>query len=134
MGTVANVFEHPVTPFVAEFVGMKNVFPATFDDARCVVGDLSLELEAPPGITHGHLAIRPEDVVVRKEAFSGNGMIVLQGNVLGVMDRGPYHEVLIKRGEVTFTAMISKSDLFGLALSKSKDVHIGIRTSSIHVF
>ena len=134
VGTVADVFEHPVTPFVAEFVGMKNVFPATFDDARCVVRDLSLELEAPPGITQGHLAIRPEDVIVRKEAFSGNGMTVLQGKVLGVMDRGPYHEVLVKRGEVTFTATISKSDLFGLALSKDSEVHIGIRTSAIHVF
>jgi molybdate/tungstate transport system ATP-binding protein len=134
VGTVADVFEHPVTPFVAEFVGMKNVFPATFDDARCVVGDLSLALETPPGIAEGHLAIRPEDLIVRKDAFSENGMTVLKGKVLGVVDRGPYHEVLIKRGEVTFTAMISKSDLFGLALSKNNDVHIGIQTSSIHVF
>ena len=134
VGTVADVFEHPVTPFVAEFVGMKNVFPATFDDARCVVGDLSLELEAPPGISKGHLAIRPEDVIVRKEAFSGNGMIVLQGKVVGVIDRGPYYEVMVRAGRVTFTAVISKSDLFGLALSENKNVYIGIRTSSIHVF
>ena len=35
---------------------------------------------------------------------------------------------------VTFTAVISKSDLFGLALSENKNVYIGIRTSSIHVF
>ena len=134
VGTVADVFEHPATPFVAEFVGMKNVFPATFDDARCVVGDLALKLEKPPGFTEGHLAIRPEDVIVRKEAFSGNGVTVLQGKVIGVMDRGPYHEVMVKRGEVTLTAMISKSDLLGLALSRNSDVHIGIRTSAMHVF
>jgi len=93
-----------------------------------------LELEKPPGVTEGHLAIRPEDVIVRKEAFSGNGMTLLRGKVIGVTDRGPYHEVLVKRGEVTLTAMISKSDLFGLALSRNSDVHIGIRTSSLHVF
>jgi len=45
VGSVSDVFERPATPFVADFLGMKNVFPATFEGTRAIVDGLELRLE-----------------------------------------------------------------------------------------
>ena len=42
-----DIFRRPTSLFAAEFVGMKNVFPATFKDDRAIVGDLTIQLEGP---------------------------------------------------------------------------------------
>ena len=134
IGPVSEVFQRPATPFVAEFVGMKNVFPAIFKDSNALVDDLELHLEATPEENKRYVAIRPEDIMIRKDKISGNGINIFQCKVSGITDRGPYHEVSARTGEVVFRAMLSKSDLFELELHKGKDVHISFRSSAIHVF
>ncbi len=133
VGRISEVFRYPATPFVAEFVGMKNVFPAIFKDTKALVENVGLDLEVPAGIHKGQLAIRPEDIMIRKEKFSGNGMNVFQGKVLDVINRGPYHDVSVRIGDVIFSVMLSKNDLFELELHNEKDVYISIPASAIHV-
>lgn len=134
IGPVSEVFQRPATPFVAEFVGMKNVFPAVFKDRAAVVDDLELHLSGLPGRDKQHVAIRAEDIVVKKERLSTNGNNVFPGKVLEVIDRGLYFEVSVRVGKVVFRAMLTKSALFELNLREGKDVHIEVRSSAIHVF
>ncbi len=134
IGPVSEVFQRPATPFVAEFVGMKNVFPAVFIDTMAVVDDLELYLEAPPGRNKRYVAIRAEDIVIRKEKLCENALNVFQGKVLGLTDRGLYHEVSLTTGGVIFRALLTKSALFEMKLPEGKDVHITIPSSAIHVF
>ena len=134
IGPVSEVFKRPITPFVAEFVGMKNVFPAAFRDTTAMFDDLELYLEAPAGPDKHYVAIRSEDIMIRKKKINGNGMNVFQGEVLDVNDRILYHEVSVRIGRVIFKAMVSKSDLFEMRLSETRKVNIAIRSSSIHVF
>ncbi|MBW1700926.1 MAG: ABC transporter ATP-binding protein [Deltaproteobacteria bacterium] len=133
VGRISEVFRHPATLFVAEFMGMKNIFPAIFKDTKALVENVGLDLEVPPGIHKGLLAIRPEDIIIRKKKFSGNGMNAFQGKVLDVIDRGPYNDVSVRIGDVIFSAMLGKNDLFELDLRNGKDVHISIPASAIHV-
>ena len=133
-GLVSEVFQRPATPFVAEFVGMKNVFPATFRDTKAVVDDLELYLQSPPERDKRYVAIRAEDIVISKEKVSGNGINVFQGKVLELTDRGIYHEVAVRTGNVIFRAILTRGALFEMKLPEGKDVHIAIRSSAIHVF
>ena len=134
IGPVSEVFQRPATPFVAEFVGMKNVFPGTFKETIAVVDGLELELPSPPARDKRYVAIRSEDIVVSKEKLSGNGLNVFQGRVLEVIDRGLYYEVSVRTGKIIFKAMLTKSALFEIKLPEGKDVDIAIPSSAIHVF
>ncbi|MFV9646380.1 MAG: ABC transporter ATP-binding protein, partial [Desulfobacterales bacterium] len=43
IGSIAEVFHKPSTPFVAGFVGMKNIFPAIFNGNKAQIGELAIK-------------------------------------------------------------------------------------------
>jgi iron(III) transport system ATP-binding protein len=67
VGTPREIYETPVTPFVADFIGKVNVLAATAEGGgRFRVGSLSLAV-ARPDVASGtavKLYLRPEDVAV----------------------------------------------------------------------
>jgi iron(III) transport system ATP-binding protein len=68
IGTPAQVYGEPATPFVADFVGKTNLLPATRAGADGVqVGEQRFQCPVMDGVANGALRIffRPEDVVVR---------------------------------------------------------------------
>jgi len=134
VGSVSEVFRKPITPFAAEFVGMKNVFPAVFNGTRVLVDDLEMQIESLPSGRERYVAIRPEDIVIKNKMTFGNDFNVFKGKVLDVTNRGPYHEISTRTGNVIFKAMLTKSDLFEMRISETKSVNIAIRPSDIHVF
>jgi molybdate/tungstate transport system ATP-binding protein len=134
VGRVSDVFERPATPFVAEFLGMKNVFPANFEGTIANVDGLNLHLEKPAGSHESYVAIRSEDIIIRKDKISENGMSIIQGKIADIIDRGLFHEVSVNTGKVVFRSTLSKRDLFSLNLSEKRDVYIAIRSSNIHTF
>jgi len=133
-GPVSDVFERPATPFVAEFLGMKNVFPATFKGPMANLDGIKLPLEKTPGNHESYVAIRSEDIIIRKDKISENGMSMIQGKIVDIIDRGLFHEVSVNAGKVVFRSTLSKRDLFLLNLSERRDVFIGIQSSNIHTF
>jgi len=134
IGPVSEVFQRPITPFVAEFVGMKNVFPAVFEDTRAVVDNIELRLEIPPGKDKHYVAIRAEDIIIGQEGFSQESPNVFQGRVLNIMDMGLYHQVSVGIGEVIIKAVLTKSNLFEMNLVDKRDISLEIRPSLVHVF
>jgi molybdate/tungstate transport system ATP-binding protein len=133
-GAVAEVFQRPSTPFVAEFVGMKNIFPVIFDKGKALMEELVLKVEAAPAMGSGHIAIRPEDIVLRKVGVSENGINLLRAKVLNIIQRGPYYEVSAGTGKIVFQTILSKSDLLEMMVTEERDVYLAIRTTDIHVF
>ncbi|MGD8449315.1 MAG: ABC transporter ATP-binding protein [Desulfobacterales bacterium] len=134
IGLVTEVFHKPATPFVAKFMGIKNVFHASFMHTKARVHNLEFHLHSPPGENKRYVAIRPEDIIISKNGTFSNDVNSFQGKVMGITDRGPYYEVAAGTGEVIFRVMLSKKDFFKLELQKGKDIHISIRSSAIHVF
>jgi iron(III) transport system ATP-binding protein len=68
IGTPAEVYGRPATPFVADFVGKTNLLPATPDGAdRVQVGSQRFECRVNGAAGGGPLSVffRPEDVVMR---------------------------------------------------------------------
>jgi putative spermidine/putrescine transport system ATP-binding protein len=68
LGTPSDLYEHPKTRFVANFIGETNLFPGTVAEAatdwcKVTCGDLSLRARNGGGITTGQkvfVAVRPE--------------------------------------------------------------------------
>lgn len=96
--------------------------------------NLELCLEAPPEGHKRYVGIRVEDIVISKTRPSDNGLNVFKGRVSDVIDRGLYYEVSVSTEDVVFRAMLTKSALFEIDPSETKEIHIAIPSSAIHVF
>ncbi len=134
IGPVQEVFKKPATPFVAKFMGIKNVFHASFKDKTAQVHNLEFRLQSTPGENKRYVAIRPEDIMITRNGAFGNDKNAFQSKVLGVTDRGPYYEVSVQTDDVIFSVTLSKNDFFKLEPQKGKDIHLSIQPSAIHVF
>ncbi len=133
-GGTKEVFRRPNSLFAAEFVGMKNVFPATFDGPRAMVGDLKIELGAPVEGPKQYLSVRPEDVVISRESASTNGWTPLRGEIKRVVDYGFYFNISVKTGGVIFQSLMPKSMLMDTDPMGWKEAYVHLRPSSMHVF
>ncbi len=133
VGPVEEVFARPATPFAARFVGVKNVFPAVFEGGRAVVHDLRLDLETAPEPGKGHVAIRGEDIGLRREEISYDRANIFPGRIMGAADRGNGYEISVKTGKVIFKAMVERGKLFDMGLQKRKKVWIHLPPPAIRV-
>lgn len=132
VGTVPDLFQHPGTPFVAGFVGMKNVFPATFTANKACCGDVTLDLESAPGQDKKYIAIHPEDITLCKEPLYGPN--VFEGRVTEISMDGFACEVSSQVARIRFKTLVAKNTLFDLHLSEGSPVYLSIQPSAIHVF
>jgi hypothetical protein len=64
VGPVAEVFRRPVSPAVAAFVGMKNIFEARLEGGKAKTGALELILPGTVDPGSRFVAVRPEDLEV----------------------------------------------------------------------
>jgi len=134
VGEVAEIFQQPHTSFVAEFVGMKNVFPAKFKDSKALLQNLEIELGRETEDSHGYLAIRPEDIVVSRERLSSSMRNNFKGVVSRIISQGFYYEIQVRVREVTFKVLITKNALFELGLREGKPVYLSFKSTAIHTF
>ena len=133
-GSMDDIFQRPDSKFVADFVGMKNLFSVKFDGTRAAIDDLEIELGRTPVNSHGYIAIRPEDIVLSKEAFSSSMRNSFRGTVSGVFDRGFYYEIQIRVGETIFKSLITKRSLFELGIQEGIEAFISFKSTAIHNF
>jgi putative spermidine/putrescine transport system ATP-binding protein len=102
----SEIYATPRTLFVADFIGVMNLLPGTFDGAHIRVG--SHALAAPTeGSGEVTVAIRPEDIAL----VGSNGQAdTWHGQVEQVIDLGHYRKTLVTvEGIGTIKMVLSKS-------------------------
>jgi molybdate/tungstate transport system ATP-binding protein len=134
VGEVEDIFQRPQSPFVANFVGMKNVFPVNFNGTRALLKDLELELGRDMENSHGYVAIGPEDIILSKVKLSSSMRNSFKGIVFKVLNQGFYYEIHIKVRETLFKALITKSALFELKLAEGVPAYLSFKSAAIHIF
>jgi len=136
IGEVSEIFEKPCSPFVADFVGIKNVFKASFNGTSAMVSGLKIEIGKGRTLnpTPQYLAIRPEDVIIGKQ----NGVSRLRNHYSGIItqidNRGFYYEVVVRIRDVAFKSLITKGALIELGLEEGISTHVSFNVSAVHIF
>jgi len=133
-GGIEEIFKRPTSAFVADFVGMKNLFRAEFRAMKALVSDLEIELGVKPSNTHGYIAIRPEDIVLSRERVSSSMRNSFAGSVSAVIDQGFYYEVHVQAKGVTLKSLITKTSLMELGLRDTVPVFISFKAAAVHFF
>jgi molybdate/tungstate transport system ATP-binding protein len=134
IGATRGIFRRPASLFAAEFVGMKNVFPATFKDATAIVGNVKFELEGPMEGAKRYVSIRPEDVLISRKPPSTNGAIALKGEIERAVDHGFYFSISIRAGGVLFQSLTPKSLLLDSDPKDWKEAYVHLLPSRLHTF
>ncbi|MBN2468832.1 MAG: ABC transporter ATP-binding protein [Deltaproteobacteria bacterium] len=134
IGSIEEIFQRPSSAFVADFVGMKNLFSAEFRGTKTCIDGLEIELEREPANSHGYIAIRPEDIVLSREILHSSMRNSFSGTVAGVVDQGFYYEVKVRVGKTVFNSLITKSSLVELAICEGSDIFLSFKATAIHNF
>jgi molybdate/tungstate transport system ATP-binding protein len=95
---------------------------------------LEIELGRAPANSHGHIAIRPEDIVISRGPLSSSMRNSFRGVVTGVLDQGFYYQVHVQVGELKFNSLITKRSLFELDLQEGTDVFLSFKSTGVHIF
>jgi molybdate/tungstate transport system ATP-binding protein len=133
-GTVKDIFQRPSTPFVADFVGMKNIFQAAFSGTTAGVGTLSIEVPHGHHGPCGHIAVRPEDIVISLKPLELNAHNSFAGTIRSIIDQGFLYEVRVSVEDVVFTSLVTKGLAVDLGLDIGTGVQVSFKASSVHIF
>lgn len=134
IGSIEDIFQRPLSTFVADFVGMKNLFAVRFQGTSANAKNLEIELGRKPANSRGYIAIRPEDIVISREALASSMRNSFRGVVTGILDQGFYYEVHLLVGTVTFKSLITKRSLFELKLQEGAEAFLSFKASAVHSF
>ncbi|HET8542126.1 MAG TPA: sulfate/molybdate ABC transporter ATP-binding protein [Anaeromyxobacter sp.] len=72
VGSPAQVFEEPASPFVMRFLGAVNVFQGRVDGERAYVGDLEFAAPGGAGPSRAHVYVRPHELEVHRAPAAGS--------------------------------------------------------------
>ena len=133
VGNTRDIFQKPVTAFVADFVGMKNIFPVILKKNRAVMGELEIDLNKTVSSSMRFMAIRPEEIGIHQS--EPHGVVnAFPGTVIRIENNGFYHDLIVKADQIEFRASITRRRLIDMQLDVDKSVFLSLNPSSIHVF
>ncbi len=140
-GSIPEVFHKPSTPFVAKFVGMKNIFPAIFNGNKAQIGKLAIKTNSHVNSSKKYIAIRPEDIHVSPKDIHENmdkqslpERNSIKGTVSKILNHGFYCDLCIETSDIKFTAIVPSNSLVNMNLAQGNSVYISFDPADVHIF
>ncbi len=138
IGTPAEVYANPATPFVADFVGKTNLLPATRSgEDRVLVGEQRFTCPTLDGHAEGaalRLFFRPEDVMVRGvgDATPNSAAAVVEK----VEYLGAYSRVTLRLNGIdqSLTADLSLNDMAEFHPRQGDTLRVAVPPGRLRVF
>lgn len=136
VGTPEEVFRHPATPFVARFVGAKNLFRGNAvrrGEVVLVKVEGGLEIAAV-GEREGpvHLLIRPEDILLSTAPLQSSARNCFRGQITEIRDMGAVLHVVVDVPP-RFTVLITRLSREEMGLEPGMEVYLAFKASAVHL-
>ncbi len=140
-GTLHDVFSKPTHNFVADFVGVHNVFKGE------IIGhDKSLlQIEIDPGIIiHSSdefkydskdvmVAIRPESIIFSNEKFVSSVRNQLRGVVKDRFEIGHTVWIEVQVGNVRFKGVLTPNSCESLGIERDKEIYLSFKSLNVNL-
>ncbi|MFH1829186.1 MAG: ABC transporter ATP-binding protein [Pseudomonadota bacterium] len=137
VGSPDEIMRRPVDDFVAEFVGVKNIFQGNLSSDHNGLKRFEnkyLKLQVSTHLDGAcNISIPAEDILLSKEKLASSARNCLKGTVVEIMPRGRLKEVIVNVGE-KIVALITERSLHEMELSEGAKVWVTFKTSAVHVF
>lgn len=138
VGSPEDIFRKPDSEFVARFVGVKNIFKGEIHSAENGYKVLPLADDVEILLVtklsgQVHASIRPEDILVAREAIRSSAQNSFRGHIVNIVDKGTVVYVTV-RLPPDMTCMITKRSLEDMELREGLEVYIAFKAAAVHVF
>jgi len=132
IGDTADIFHRPVTTFIADFVGMKNIFPATPDNGLRELTHAAVRHRGVPFDGSGHIALRPEDISLAPDNTHPHTMAGLPGTVRTIVREGFTWLAVVACSGVEIVARIDQRSLLNGVIQEGRTVYVGLDPENMH--
>ncbi|MDE4907630.1 ABC transporter ATP-binding protein [Methanogenium marinum] len=141
VGTPDEVFRHPNSEFIAEFVGVQNIFRGT---CKTTEGLSEISVEGAEnthiicsslctGNTNVTATIRPEDIMVSCTKLESTARNSFAGTITDVADNGSMVRISVDTG-LPFIAAVTRQGWQSLEAEIGDTVYLTIMAQSVHIF
>jgi len=137
IGTPDEVFRHPNSEAVAQFLMTRNIFEGEVQDgtgrqsAFCLDGKKLAVVTPLRGKRYA--SIRPEDILILKEPLDSDAVNSLPGTISRISDRGSIVYVHVNVPS-EFTCLILHSSLEEMGLEEGQKVYVAFNVSAVNIF
>ncbi|KAF5416199.1 MAG: Molybdate/tungstate import ATP-binding protein [Candidatus Methanogaster sp.] len=136
VGTPDEVFRRPNSKFIADFVGVANLFrgrSVVHDDISEVRIDGISMVSSTVASGDVSVSIRPEDILISKKEVDSSARNSYSGEITEVKDMGGIVRAVVDVG-VPFVVALTKRSYEDLRLAPGTRVCIVFKASAVHIF
>jgi putative spermidine/putrescine transport system ATP-binding protein len=125
----SQIYAFPRTLFIADFIGVMNIFPVVRDGDWLRVGQYALR--APEGLDGSSLnvAVRPEDMTIGAPTASPNSSSIWHGTIDQLVDLGHYRRALVLVPGLFRDETAAAAHRLKVYMAKASDVKEGDRVA-----
>jgi molybdate/tungstate transport system ATP-binding protein len=136
-GSPQEVFQKPSFRFIAEFVGMENIYQGELEigERGSFVRIGAVEFFCAVGERPGpvRVGIRPEDIIISREKFASSAQNMLAARITAIIPRGALVKIILDVG-VPLTALITRKSLEDMRLETGQEVRAIFKAAALHIF
>ena len=137
VGSVEEIMCRPADDFVADFVGVKNIFQGALtqdgDGLKWFTcGDLRIQVQTLLR-DECQVSIPAEDVLLSNERLASSARNSIRGTVVEILPRGRLKEVVVDVGE-KMVALVTQQSIAEMGLAEGSEVWVTFKTSAVHAF
>jgi len=136
VGNSEELFKRPKSSFVAEFLGMENIYRGEVikdgNGSNISIGPVKIN-----GITSlkgkVNVAIRPEDIIITKGSFPSSARNTLQGKIISVVPQGIMVKLNLDVG-IPLSVVLTKKSKDELGLEVGDEATAIFKSTAVHTF
>lgn len=136
VGSPEEVFQKPSSQFVAEFVGMENIYSGelTEEDGRQFIRIGPVKLRVVSELQgRVRAAIRAEDIIIAAEKIESSAQNMIAARIVEIIPRGSFFKLVLDAG-IPLMAIVTKQALDEMQMLPDKQVWALFKTAAVHVF
>jgi len=136
VGRATDIFRKPINKFVAEFVGVENIFEgeARKQDGITIFTIDDMEIYSSSDMEGKcYASIRPEDIIISKKRIESSARNCIEGIVKGIADMGNVIRVNVDCG-MPFMVNITHESMNEMGLSIGEKIYLVFKAQNVHLF
>jgi molybdate transport system ATP-binding protein len=140
-GTVADVFSKPCHEFVAEFVGVHNIFKGKVVGENNGIVDVKVDNNVIVYSSDTYfgedkevmVAVRPENIIFSNKSFESSLKNQLKGIVTDTIQIGPTVWIEVDVKGTKFKGILTPSSFDSLGIEKDKDIYLSFKAINVKI-
>ena len=134
-GSPEEVFKKPKSEFVANFVGVENLFKgkATINNGISDININGINVVSTTCKSGDWIvSVRPEDILISKKSIESSARNSFNGKITDIVDKGAIIEIVVDCG-IPVSAIITRRSFDDMELKKGMLAYLTFKASDVHL-